>query len=169
MTTKIVNKKSTLLGEDTTSCDLTGNLTKCLGSTDGSTGGIVILSALLSGEVLIVNIIVTPVSPVNLIILRFSQFATQDSDIQIREGATVIATVNGGGTGVRNINTSIEDVGVSTHTYSCYTQPGILQYQYAQGGGGTVVYGAAVNLTDTHAADGGGENTQRTTNENTLG
>jgi len=155
------NKKPTLFGspEDSTAeidtlaiAGLTGDLTKSLGTTTGTTGSNVNLSALQSGEVLVGTIIVTPFNPLNLIIMRFSQFATQDSNIQIREGATVIATVDGSSTGGRVINTSIEDASVETHTYSCYTQFDTLQYQYAQTGG-TILYGSVVNLTDTHAAD----------------
>ncbi len=104
-----------------------------------------------TGEVLRGIIEVTPTEALNLVFLKFSQYATLDSNIQIREGATVIDTVDGVVTGTRTISIVLEDVSVATHTYSCYTQRDSIDYQYAAGSGGTIFFGTSANMTDTHS------------------
>ena len=92
--TSFANRKPKLEG------DLTKSGTTIVGTSAGNTG----LSGIQGGEVLRGTIVVTPTDALNLVFLKFSQYATQDSNIQIREGATVIATVDAGATGTRTIN-----------------------------------------------------------------
>jgi hypothetical protein len=126
---------------------LTKSGTTIVGTSAGNTG----LSGIQGGEVLRGTIIVTPTEAVNLVFLKFSQYATQDSNIQIREGGDVIATVDAGATGTRTINIVLEDVSVATHTYSCYTQFDTIVYQYGNASGGTVFVGVTANMDDTHS------------------
>ena len=128
---------------------LDGDLTKSVGSTVGSLGGqIGTISTGDTADHLIGTMIVTTTEALNLVILRFSIRATNDSDIEIREGANLIASVNGTVTGTRTINVVIEDVSVGAHTYNCSTIFDTLFYQYWPSG--AVLYGAPVNVDDTH-------------------
>lgn len=146
------NSKPKLAGIDTHA--LGGSLSKSGTTIVGSGGSNVGLSGLQNGEVLRGNIIVTPTSAVNLVFLKFAQYATNDSNIQIREGTTDIGTVDGGSTGTRTVNVVLEDVTVETHTYSCYTQIDTQQYQYAAAAGGSTLVGTTANMIDTHDLDG---------------
>ncbi len=128
---------------------LEGDLTKSVGTTAGSTGVQVSLSGLQSGDVSRGTIVVTTTETSNLVILRFSQYATNDSNIEIREGANVLAVVDAGSTSTRTINLVLEDVSVATHTYTCFTVFDTQMYQYSTTG--QVLYGAPVDIADTHS------------------
>jgi len=137
----LANKKPKLEG------DLTKSGTSIVGTSAGNTG----LSGLTNTDVLRGTIVVTPTEALNLVFLKFSQYATQNSEIEIREDANVLASATGGNPGTRNINIVLEDVTVETHTYSCYaTYEGVL-YQYGNASGGTVFVGVTANMDDTHS------------------
>jgi len=128
---------------------LDGVLTKSVGSTVGSLGGqIATISTGDTSDHLIGTMTVTPTEASNLVILRFSIRGTNDSNIEIREGAVVIASVDGSSTGTRTINITLEDVSVEAHTYTCFTVFDTSFYQYWPSG--AVLYGAPVNIDDTH-------------------
>lgn len=131
--------------------ELTGSVTKNVGTTAGSTGSQTTLSGLVSSDVSRGSVTVTPTEATNLVILRFSTYATNDSNIEIREDTDVLATVDAGGTGTRTINLVLEDVTVESHTYTGYTVFDTQSYQYSTGG--TIFYGAPVNVADTHTAE----------------
>lgn len=129
---------------------LEGDLTKSVGSTVGSLGGqIATISTGDTNDHLIGTMTVTPTEASNLIILRFSIRGTNDSNIEIRESANVLAVVDGSSTGTRTINLVLEDVSVEAHTYTCFTVFDTQFYQYWPSG--AVLYGAPVDITDTHS------------------
>ena len=129
--------------------NLAGDLTKSVGTTAGSTGVQVILSGLQNGDVLRGTMNITTTETSNLVILRFSQYATNDSNIEIREGANVLAVVDAGSTSTRTINLVLEDVSVGAHAYTCFTVFDTQMYQYSTTG--QVLYGAPVDIDDTHS------------------
>ncbi len=142
-TTTFANKKPLLEG------DLTKSVGTTAGSTAGNLGG---LSGISGGEFLRGTMVLTPTEAKNLVILRFSQYSTNDSNIEIREGANVLAVVDGSVTGTRTINLVLENVSVEAHTYTCYVLQDVSIFQYAQANpGGTVLYGAPVDIADTHS------------------
>ncbi len=129
---------------------LEGDLTKNVGSTVGSLGGqIATISTGDTSDHLIGTMTVTPTEASNLIILRFSIRGTNDSNIEIRESANVLAVVDGSSTGTRTINLVLEDVSVEAHTYTCFTVFDTQFYQYWPSG--AVLYGAPINVDDTHS------------------
>jgi hypothetical protein len=132
---------------------LDGDLTKSVGTTAGSVAGnLGGLSSIDGADHLRGTMIVTVTEAVNLVILRFSQYATNDSNIEIRESANVLAVADGSVTGTRTINLVLENVSVGAHTYTCFTVFDGTIYQYAQANpGGTVLYGAPVDIADTHS------------------
>jgi len=157
------NSKSKLSGTDTHA--LGGTLTTTVGTTVGNVGDqIGTISTGDSLDHLIGTMVVTTTEAVNLVILRFSIRATNDSNIEIREGTTEIATVDGSGTGTRTINIVLEDVSVGSHTYNCSTIFDTQFYQYWISG--SVLYGAPVNIDDTH--DLAGSNTQSSHEDHIL-
>ncbi len=128
---------------------LDGDLTKSVGTTAGSVGGQI--GTISTGDMadhLIGTMTVTPTEASNLVILRFSIRGTNDSNIEIRESANVLAVVDGVSTGTRTINLVLEDISVEAHTYTCFTVFDTQFYQYWQSG--SVLYGAPVNIDDTH-------------------
>ena len=139
-TTSFANKKPLLEGDLTTSVGTTA------GSVAGNLGG---LSGISGGEFLRGTMVITVTEAVNLVILRFSQYSTNDSNIEIRESANVLAVADGVSTGTRTINLVLEDVSVEAHTYTCFTVFDTQFYQYWPSG--AVLYGAPVNVDDTHS------------------
>ncbi len=137
------NKKPLLEG------DLTSSVGTTAGSTAGNLGG---LSSFDSADHLRGTMVVTVTEAVNLVILRFSQYATNDSNLEIRESANVLGVVDGSVTGTRTLNLVLENVSIGAHTYTCFTVFDGTGYQYAQANpGGTVLYGAPVDIADTHS------------------
>ncbi len=128
---------------------LEGDLITTVGTTSGSLGSQVLLSAQDGVDHLISSMAVTPTKATNLVILRFSIYATNDSNIEIREGASVLATIDGVVTGTRTINLVLEDVSIATHTYDCYTIFDTQLYQYSTTG--FILYAAPVDIDDTHS------------------
>jgi len=128
---------------------LSGDLIKTVGTSLGTTGTQVGgLSAQDSIDHELTSIILTPTEANNLIILKLSVNATNDSDITINEGGTELGRINGTGTGTRTLNVILENVSVSTHTYTFFTRVDTQPYQY--GNQAIVVYGVVVNIADTH-------------------
>lgn len=147
---------ASLSGEDTHTANLSGALSKSVSSQTGRNGAQGILSTGGTNDILVTSITVTPTKASNLIILKWSAYRTNDSNMEIREGANVIATINGSSSGVLTLNTIIEDASVSAHTYNFYVLFGGLFFQI---GDLWVTYGAVVNIDDTHAAELTGEDT----------
>ena len=149
-----LNARTRFIDVDTHAADLTGSLTKDNGTPVGSSATSPGLSSLESGTVQIGSFAVTPTESSNLIIFKFDLVVTQDANIQIKEGANVLAT--SGTSGDRTINHTEEDVSVETHTYTFFVNAGAVQYQYHVGG--QFILAVAVNVDDTHAADLTGAN-----------
>lgn len=129
---------------------LSGSLDVSVGSQAGRNGDQGSLSGGGTVDVLVTSVVVTPTEASNVIILKWSVYRTNSSNIEIREGANVIATINGSSTGILTINTTIADVSVASHTYNCWVlAEGV---QFFQIGDEWVTFGAAVNVDDTHAS-----------------
>lgn len=157
----LINSKSKILGDDTHASNLSGDLTKDVGTSQGTTGSQTGgLSGGDSADHLLTTIVLTPTEANNLIILKLSVNATNQSDITIDEGGTELGRIDGTSSGTRTLNVILENVSVAAHTYTFFTRVDGGFYQY--GNQAIVVYAVVVNLDDTHASALTGANTQET-------
>jgi len=132
--------------------NLTGDLTTTVGTqqgTGGSQGGG--LSTQDSSDHLLGQVTIEPTEATNLIILRFSVYATNDSDITIDDSVTgEVGRIDGSGDNARTLDLVLTNVSTAEHIYTYNTRVQTNPYQYGLAPG-IVVYGVEVNVADTHA------------------
>jgi len=159
------NSKPPILGEDTHAANLTGDLTTVTKGPEGSSGGNGNLSSLQSGDTGVGGFSFTPTTEKNVAFLRISVFTTNDSLVQIKEGAVVLASA-GGATGTKTVSHVVKDTTIGLHSYSYTIVKQVSNYQFGESGGfgnnGPISSGSGVDIIDTHAADLIGANTQST-------
>lgn len=134
--------------------DLSGDLTTTPQTPQATSGSSAPGSGLSVGDTfdhLLATIILTPTKAKNLVILRWSVEATNNSDITIDEGATELGRINGTVTGLRTLNIVLEDVSISTHTYNFWTRFDGSFYQYGVSPG-LEWFGQVIDIDDTHAS-----------------
>ena len=121
------------------------------------------LSGLQSGDVGVGGFSFTPTTEKNVSFLRISVYVTNNAFVRILEGATILASAGGSGTGTRTVSFVVKDTSIGLHSYSYTIVRNGLDYQYGNGGNNSPIStGSGVDIIDTHAAELIGENTQKT-------
>lgn len=138
----------TVDGEDTTAVGLV------------SAGSQAALSSPQSGDTNLGSVVLTASQSKNKVFLRGSVRVSLDASLEIREGANVLASATGGGTGTRSAQVNLSDVGIGGHTYTFWINKNVSNYQYGITPGGFpdgnkfIYFGLIFDIDDTHGAVG---------------